>query len=173
MFRSDPVLGWIVFSVMFSITSCIPNNHSEIVSISPDNFEQFVDANHYGHIESNLISGLTRLGTMETDVEFKQITYNINKNTVTLVGQTINAVRSDILTGFDIMTATIVPSDDVRDGYRFQPVYRVVSDENGKFIITAPINEDTKLVIVCMICPPIGHTVLVYNIGRLLDKYSG
>lgn len=172
MFRSEPVLVWTVFPVLFSIVSCIPHKQSEIVSISPDDFVQFVGADHYGHIESNLISGLTRLGTMETDVEFKQITYNISRGIVTLVGQTTNAVRSDILPGFDVMTATIVPSDDVRDGYRFQPEHRVVSDENGRFTITAPINDDTKLVIICMICPPIGHTVMVYNVGKLLERYE-
>ncbi len=162
---------WLVV-LMFCTTSCIPHERSEIVSMSPDDFVQFVGADHYGHIKSNLVSGAIELGTMETDVEFKQITYNINREIVTLVGQITNAVRSNLLPGFDIMTATIEPSGDVHDGYRFLPEHRVVSDENGSFAITAPINEDTKLVIICMNCPPIGHTVKVYNVGKLLERYE-
>lgn len=171
MLRSKTPGSWFVVLMLISTVSCIPPRQSEAVTISPDEFLKIVDTDFYGHIDSNLLSDLIELGTMETDIEFKEITYNKNQGTVTLVGQTTNAVRSDILPWFDVMTVSLVPSDDVRGGYRFQPEHRVVSDMDGNFTITTQINEETRLIVLCTWCRPEGFMVKEYFLGRLLEMY--
>ena len=171
MLRSKTFDGWFVVLILISTTSCSPHRQSEDITINPDEFLNIVDTEHYGHIDSNLVSELIELGTTETDMEIEKVVFNKYQRTVTLVGQTISADRSDILPWFDVMTVSLVPSDDVRSGYRFWPDFREVSNKVGNFTITIKLDEDTKLAVLCTYCRPEGFTVKVYSLGRLLERF--